>query len=391
MLIDAQIENVGALPLHKPEGKIVRLTTDGDIYISDGTNWKKCIVVPAAGDADKIIKVKTDESGYELINKSEVIQDYTAVGTVGSANQQFAGRDYTLAELQAYFGAKLVSFYKFSAGALGTDELGAYDYTLGAAAKEPSSGVGIMGVADTAISFDGGDYATNATKFDDMTTRFSGASKGLIHSFWLVAQDGQPASAYNYYYKANSAANDSYNVSLATTGQISWGTRGNSATQKVLQCSTILTDGGPSYFQHIVLAWDITNGKRMWLNGKLEAQDITATTLMVDDVGAGIDFFIGGSDATPTDPFTGRIANEIIVNDVCTQAMVDFLYATTIPLPTALQGKDFAVRGRYKNLGVATDIRTFEPEITQIRTTDILLKPSIAWQATDSRRLVGEV
>jgi hypothetical protein len=191
------------------------------------------------------------------------------------------------------------------------------------------------------------------------------------------------------FFKRNTAATDRYNPFLQTSGQIIIQTNGNSATTKSIFSSTILPNGANTVFLHCVVSWNTTTGLSLYINSKLEAQDATATTLMVD--GTNTDFFIGASDTTPTNPFTGIIANEAVINDVCTQAMVDFLYATTIPLPTALQGKDFAVRGRYKNLGVATDIRTFEPKITQIRTTDILLKPSIAWQATDERRLVGEV
>ncbi|NCN28266.1 hypothetical protein GW915_11920, partial [bacterium] len=98
------------------------------------------------------------------------LQDYTVTGSVGSALQQFAGRDYTLAELEAYFtAAKVISYYRFGAdAALGIDEKAAYNYTLGAGAAAPSNGVGIMGT-NFAISFDGGDYATNASKFGDMT------------------------------------------------------------------------------------------------------------------------------------------------------------------------------------------------------------------------------
>jgi hypothetical protein len=337
---------------------------------------------------DSVILVGDVASWSILSEKKALIQDYTAVGSVGSANQQFAGRDYTLAELQAYFGAKLVSFYKFGAGALGTDELGAYDYTLGAAAKEPSSGIGIMGVADTAISFDGGDYATNATKFDDFTTRFSGAGKGLIHSFWLTAPtDGQPAATSTICFKRNSAANDYYDISLRTSGLIQLETRGNSATTKKINSTTVLPNDANTVILHCVAAWDTTYGLRLYINSKLEAQDPTATTLMVD--GTTTDFFFGGSDATPANPFTGRIMNEIIVNDVCTQAMVDFLYATTIPLPTVLQGKDFDCKAFMKP-SVAGNVSQVWCDEVQRDTARLLISGGTR-RTTDYYKLVGEV
>jgi hypothetical protein len=320
------------------------------------------------------------------------IQDYTVVGAVGSVGQQYAGRDYTLAELEAYFtAAKVISFYKFGAGAaLPTDEKAAFSYTLGAAAKAPSNGVGIMGLANTAISFDGGDYATHATKFGDMTTTYSGAGKGLIHSFWVSAPtDGQPAIVSYLFYKLNTASNDRYAVILNTDGTINVVTRANSATQKQLFSTTILPNGANTTILHCVVVWNTVVGLQLFINGKLEAHDNSATTLMLDGNNTG--FFVGATDATPSNTFTGLLMNEIVIKEVATQAMIDFLYATTIPLPVALQAQDFMLMGTYKNLGVATDIRQFTPEITQIRTTDILLKPDVAWQATDSRRLVGRI
>lgn len=354
--------------------------TNGNLNANIGGD----VVLNAGSDTYTI-----DKGGNTLdIVGSKLIQDYTVVGSVGSANQQFAGRDYTLAELQAYFGAKLVSFYKFGAGALGTDELGAYDYTLGAAAKEPSSGVGIMGVADTAISFDGGDYATNATKFDDMTTTFSGAGKGLIHSFWVTAPtDGQPAANNTIYFKRNSAANDYYDITLRASGLIRLETRGNSATTKQIDSTTVLPNGANTVILHCVCTWDTTYGLRLYINSKLEAQNPTATTLMVD--GTTTDFFFSGSDATPTNPFTGRIMNEIIVNDVCTQAMVDFLYATTIPLPAALQGKDFDCKAFMKP-SVAGNVSQVWCDEVQRDTTRLLISGGTR-RTTDYYKLTGEV
>jgi len=315
------------------------------------------------------------------------LQPYTVVGSVGSALQQFAGRDYSLAELQSYFGApKVISYYRFGAGAaLGTDEVGAYSYTLGAAAKAPSNGTGIMGTA-YAISFDGGDYATNATKFDDMTTTFSGGGKGLIHSFWLSAPaDGQPAAVSYLYWKGNTAANDRYYAVIETDGTVRIYTNGNSATAKYLISSSILPNGANTNWYHIVCAWNTTRGLELYINGRREAQDPTATTLMVD--GTTTDFFIGGTDTTPANPFTGLIANEAVINNVCTQEMVDFLYATTIPVPAALASYDFEVNAYMKSSATATSKKVFCDEV--YRTATQVLISGGTRRATDYYRLTG--
>lgn len=315
---------------------------------------------------------------------------YTVVGNVGSALQTFAGRDYTLAELQAYFTApKVISYYRFGAGAaLGTDEVGTYSYTLGAAGKAPSNTTGIMNT-NYAISFDGGDYATNATKFDDMTTTFSGAGKGLIHSFWLSAPtDGHPAATNRLFRKANSAANDLYSISLRITGDISITTNGNSATAKSISSSTVLADGANTTWLHIVFAWNTTRGLELYVNGRREAQDPTATTLMVD--GTTTDFFIGGSDSTPADPFTGIITNEAIINDVCTQAMVDFLYATTVPIPAALSGYDFELNAYMRpQVAAGGERKVWCDEV--YRDANRVLISGGTRRSTDYYRLIGRV
>jgi hypothetical protein len=371
---------------------IVLTSTTGDIILSSTDD----IVLNPATDT-----VKIDISGTQAdMSWNYLIQDYTAVGSVGSANQQFAGRDYTLAELEAYFTAeKVKAFYKYAVGALGIDEKGTYNRTLGAAAKAPSSSVGIMGLANTAVSFDGGDYMDDENVnclLDDMTTTYSGAGKGLIHSFWVSAPaDGQPAALGRLFNKTNSAANDAYRIRLETSGQIAFSTNSNGdAVAYTITSTSAFPNGVNTNWFHIVAVWNTTNGKQLYINGKLEGQDASATSKVLMADGTTTNLFVGATDTTPTNPFTGLIANEVVVNDVCTQAMVDFLYATTIPLPTALQGKDFQLSGYYQNLGVAADVKQYEPEIVTVRTTDILMQGGLGkynWQATDKRRLLGRV
>ncbi|NCN28267.1 LamG domain-containing protein, partial [bacterium] len=143
--------------------------------------------------------------------------------------------------------------------------------------------------------------------------------------------DGQPPATSYLFKKTNSAANDAYDSYLSTAGNIVVLTYGNSADGKTIISSTRLPDGANTNWYHCCIAWNTTRGLELYVNSRREAQDPTATTLMVD--GATTAFYIGGSDATPADPFTGKIANEVVINNVCTQEMVDFLYATTIPIP----------------------------------------------------------
>lgn len=325
-------------------GDIIENTT-GDLLINATGVAKKVtiqsnanvVLSPVAGsEATRIVG-----GGVEAnLVWDYLIQNYTVVGNVGDAGQFMAGNTPTLAELQHFF--TVVSYYKFGAGAaLPTDEVGTYSYTLGAAAKAPSNGTGLWGAANTSISFDGGDYATHATKFDDMTTTFSGAGKGLVHSFWVQATaDGQPAGTNAIFYKSN-AANNSYEVILSTTGQIIIYVYGNSATLRTCSSTTVLPNGANTIWTHVVACWDTTYGLRLFINGVCESTEASATTLMTD--GTLADFFFGGENTTPTNPFTGFVANEVILNKVATQRDIDILFATTIPEPATLLSKEYKI------------------------------------------------
>lgn len=287
----------------------------------------------------------TDINGNFDFLMGKLVQDYTVVGNVGDANQFMAGyTGWTIAELEYFFGAgNIYSYNKFGAGAaLTTDETGNYSYTNGAVAKAAANGNGLYADANGAATFSGGQYMTHATKLDTMTTTFSGAGKGFVHSFWFIAPTkGQPSAQNVIYNKTNSATNDKYIVSLETTGQIKVLTNGNSATGKNLFSTTILASGANTTWLHIVICWDTTYGLRLFINSENEATDSTATTLMVD--GTTTDYFFGGTDATPANPFTGRVAQEEIINKVAEQRDIDILFATTRPEPATLAGKEYEV------------------------------------------------
>lgn len=352
--------------------------TNGDLNANVGGD----VVLNAGSDTYTI-----DKGGNTLdIVGSKLIQDYTVVGSVGSANQQFAGRDYSIAELVARFGVGAVdAYYTFPATDLLNDQsANAYNLT-GTNVTDADNTTGIMNT-NYAVDLNGTDETMyeNGTFWDAMPT-------AMCVNVWFYLTDGQPAAISTIAYKEGSAANHRFQLYVSTAGQVNFYTQvGGTSTYAI--SSTTFANAVATGWHMATFNWDTTNGKRLWIDGKLEAQDISQTILCTG--GNTTNLYIG-SNATPTEFWgggnTGKLANLLFADYTLTQADVDFLYATTIPLPTALQGKDFAVRGRYKNLGVATDIRTFEPEITQIRTTDILLKPSIAWQAIDERRLVGEV
>jgi hypothetical protein len=290
-------------------------------------------------DKDSYVVLKAYPDDWKVIGgTSRVIQNYIAVGDVGDTNQFMAGHDYSLAELQHFFGAaNIYSYNRFGAGAaLVTDETGNYDYTLGAAGAAPSNSTGIMNTA-YAISFDGGDYATSATKFDDFTTFFT---DGFIHSFWYsLPADGQPAAESQLFYKENSAI-ESYSISIATSGQI--GVVLQKAGNPYYLYGEILPNGANTIWMHAVVCWDTTYGARFYINGKMIDMNSALTTLMID--GSTGDFYIGASSAVPATPLTGKIANEVVINKLGTQYDIDLLFSATRPEPANLANRTYSIK-----------------------------------------------
>lgn len=360
--------------------------TSNDLTLEAEAAGKNIILkVPSDGKPTTTIGA----TNYNLAYGVPII-NFTTVGNIGDTDQFMAGNDYTLAELQHFFTApKVISYNRFGAGAaLGTDEVGTYNYTLGAAGKAPANTTGIMNT-NFGILFSGGQYATHATKFDNFTTLFSGAGKGLVHSFWVQAtSDGQPAASARIFHKENSAANDTYLFYLSTTGQFIILTNGNSATSKTLTSTTVLPNGANTIWVHVVVCWDTTYGLRLYINGVCEAIDSTATTLMVD--GTTLDFFIGGSDSTPSNPFTGKIANEVVINKVAEQRDIDILFAATVPEPAALTGKSYQIVGFKQPEGDTNFEIQIQPQILAKYNSKIYLDGRQFGEA-DKIKLIGQV
>lgn len=326
------------------------------------------------------------------IKEQCVLQDYTAVGAVGSASQQFAGRNYTKAELDDYFSTAMKAYYKFVSGALTTDEYGSYNLSLGAAAKEPSNSTGIMGT-NYAMSFDGGDYAVQSTLFDNTSTTFS---SGIMISLWVsLPSDGQPASQQTIFYAGN-VGDNAITLSVVqgggpvndTKGQFLLSIMEPDSDDFYIYSRTILPDGANTQWVHIVANWDSTNGLRLWVNGILEAENVSLTSVMtlVDT-----DIYLGGTDTTPTLPLTGKIANLMFINKIATQEDVDFLYGVNINKPNGIQSIDDVIFvGYMKVLGSSTNIKQFYPRIIQSRSNDIILKGG-GFATTDERRIIGRM
>jgi hypothetical protein len=316
------------------------------------------------------------------------IQDYTEVKSIGETDQQFAGRDYTLAELEARFSTNLLAFWNFPDTDINLDLTGNYDLTE-ENVDDTNNTTGIMN-DDFGVDLNGVDECLyNETLLDIVP------ANSIVYSCWFKADDGQPADKSYLMGKHNNdtagQSEDLFRVGISTQGRIIVNSEENDNDAVSISSSTLLPNGATNWY-NVVACWDTTNGLRLFVNSKLEAQDTDQTTLMAN--GTDNQFTIGARDLNGTINyyFEGKIANAIVLDKVMTQADVDFLYATTIPLTgtaAILQGKEFDLIGKYKQLG--NEIRPFTPQVLEIQNDRLLMLGGAGWQATDERKLWGRL
>ena len=318
--------------------KLLKVKTDetGYEFIPDGTP------TIGAGDALKIARVNSGETDYELVYDptSELIQDFTEVKDVGEVDQQMAGHIFTLAELETLFGSgKVLALYDFLNGALTVDSSG-----NGKTLVNNNTAIdadGIMG-SDNATELDGVDQSFHQADLIDITP----TALTVLISF--KTDDGQPAGTIRILGKENIADSDQITLTLGANGAISYLTEQANAGTVSIASSTILPNGAADWAL-VFLNWDTTNGMRLWFNSVLEAINASETTLMAD--GSGENFTIGASDV-PDSYFDGKIGQIAVIDGVMTQDIADWLYGSFRDIPAALQGKNFKVEEHVQPEGV---------------------------------------
>jgi len=339
------------------------------------------------GDIEVIQDDITDKYDYiqSVAPIVEVIQDYTTVGAVGSVGQQFAGRDYTLAELQARFGASRVkAYYRFGAGVMTTDETGSY--TLTEVGTAPTNTTGIVGTNFAATTAAAGNYK-QASLLSDVTSVYSGAGNGVVIGGWFRFLDGNPSSVYNLFSKRKDGTS-AYEIYLGTNGVVIYSIT-ISSVNRSLSSMGYIPDGQTGWYL-IMFEHSTTNGLIGSVNGVVEAMRNEAAdkVLMAND--AVTDFRLMAS-YLDAGRLNGQCANFFVLNTVLTQADRDFLYATSISLPVSLQTSTPEIRGDYKLRGADSNVRQFSPQIINKETTRILIKGGSFENASHKVKLTGRI
>jgi len=321
---------------------IEKIDTGIGSVIIDGEGAETIDAYTTITTRGKIAIIGETSEWKTLYGNPYLIQSRTIVASPGTALQQFAGADLSLAELDHFFGAgNTKAYHRFGAGAaLGTDEVGSYNLY----ASGPTNTTGFMNT-NYGASFNAPSHELfqQANLLDDMTTTYSGAGKGLWHHFVMeMPADGQ-TSAMGVFDKWNSLTKDRYTITISNGVLIVY-TKGNFATPKTVSSSILLPNGANTIFWFVDVLWNTTTGLSLYINRQMQDCDPTATTLMSDYEAGGTTFFIGYN-STGLLYYTGKIMHSAIINLIPTEAQMDIFYATKVAEPAQLTGQQYNIIG----------------------------------------------
>lgn len=296
------------------------------------------------------IGIFSDGTNWYLFGErqSSTLSDFSQVKTVGTVGQQAAGHIWNLNE-PGSTGAEALWLME-NTGALLTDSSG-NGYTL-TNNNVVVAADGILG-AGYGAQFNGVNQSLSHATFLDTVL------SSIAMELWFRADDGQPGSAERIIDKANVGGQDFLELNLETDGALRILTEeGNNGNRELL--SSIRLPNGLSEWVHLVFGWDTTFGRRLWINGVLEAVDGAAGGKVLMGNGTASDFTIGSA-AGGAAAFAGRVGMFRVREKVLTQEDVDQAFSTFYTLPAHLRAtRDLEVRAAYKRFGTDAFEREFD-------------------------------
>lgn len=320
----------------------------------------------------------------------QLIQDFTVVGEVGDTDQQWAGYDYSLADLNANLSTanSVLAYYRFaddSGNADVTDETGNYDLT------NNNTVTNTTGIMDTnyAANF----VVANSEYFSEGTTlldSISGLSNGgIVIAFWMKVADGQIATEQFLFEKVNDPGDGYILAKIETDGELNFLTEQNAAGAVDSKFYTFADGAGD--WQHMAFCWDTTHGKRLFVNGVLVGRNPDETTLM-EDMDGGSSFMIGARN-TPDLYYGGDMAHFMVLDLTATQRDIDYLYSVPVTLPASLQNQqEFDISCYHQELGDANYVQHVNRAIVRRDATRVFFKGNnIEWDASDKLKLIGKL
>jgi len=325
------------------------VTVDGEG--SETLDGAATIVLSSKYDVLKIIATATEWRVLEMPSIELRSFGDGAIGSVGATSQAMAGHIYDYETLDTILSNwSTLAYYKFPDTDINLDDVGAYDLTE-VNVDDTNNTTGILNT-NFAIDLNGTDeYLTQDTLLDTP----SSLSNGMAICFWFNVDDGQPANNNTIFSKINDETGGTLDwiyFYIDTDGSLGFGLAADAAGTTTTYCSTVLPNGATDW-HFVCINQDTTNGVRIWLDGVLEASNSSLTTLISDDTDRDFTIGVRGIGGIPeaNTYFDGKIALFIVADAVLTDRDVEFMYATLIPEPAIIQGKDYRLTDKKQPQG----------------------------------------
>ena len=153
--------------------------------------------------------------------------------------------------------------------------------------------------------------------------------------------------------------------------------------------TTAIADGASSWI-YLVFTWDVTNGKRIFVNGVADGVDAGETTLMLDE-GTGAANFTISAFNTGSDYFKGKISMFRVRDQVLTQQDVDLGYSFKHDISGAgFSTSNYFVWAQINEAGNTDIISQFDWGDFEVhRTTSAIYQYGRTLNATDKLLLFG--
>jgi len=199
---------------------------------------------------------------------------------------------------------------------------------------------------DKAIYFSGatGCYLYQGTLCD-------ASMSAMCIDWWMAPQDGQLSSEATIFCKWNSTANATMNrvwCYLNSAGRIKFNLYAN-GSGNTLESSYVFPDGTSSW-AYVCITQDTANGIRLFVNGQLNAHNVSGTQGMA--AGVASEFYVGAFYGSATNSISasyyGSISQFRLRNKYIEQKDLDIAMATTYTKPATPDGAEVDIRAQLR-------------------------------------------
>jgi hypothetical protein len=262
---------------------------------------------------------------------ASAVQDFTVIGAVGCASQQFAGHHLTT-EDPGTTAADVLALYLFQSASMTTDEKGTYTLTNVCQVANTAGPMGTAGYVTEAYGAYFGGTSTDQCFTCDLLD--SAIASGLTIDFWFRADEGVTSGSGGqcqvFFRKVNVDNSESIEGGLTSGGIGYFYTLVNGSADTIYTITALAS--GCSNWHYMLYTHDGTYGKRLYMDSLCENTRASETTIM--ESGSDGNFTIGALSATNVGNFRGTMAYFRVRDKIITQRDVDIGYAVKYTMPT---------------------------------------------------------